>query len=182
MKPKQQTTSTLINERIRADKVQLITHEGENIGVVSRNQALQMAIDAGYDLVMLSEAGGDGVPVCKIMDFGKSLYEKKKKQGEAKKHQKVIQVKEIKLRPKIGEHDFQTKINQAVQFMHDGKRVKMTLWFRGRENVTKDERGTELFMRIEKSFKEHGIEDIISEADSKMGLFWSRIYYTKSGK
>ena len=72
-----------------------------------------MAEEAGLDLVIIAETGKDGVPVVKIMDFGKALYEKKKKQTEAKKHQKVIQVKEVKMSPKIGEHDYQTKIKQA---------------------------------------------------------------------
>ena len=142
-----------------------------------------MAEDAGLDLVMLSESGKDGVPVVKIMDFGKALYEKKKKQTEAKKHQKVIQVKEIKIRPKIGEHDYQTKIKQAIQFLKEGKRLKITLFFKGRENVAKDERGYELFDKINKSFDEHGLaKNLVQEKDTKLGQYWSRIYYLKTGK
>ncbi|MDP3889264.1 MAG: translation initiation factor IF-3, partial [bacterium] len=171
----------LINEQIRAEKVQLITHKGENIGVVSLYTAQKMAREVELDLVLLAEQGGDGVPVVKIMDFGKVLYERKKKKSEAKKHQKVIQIKEIKLRPKIGEHDYQTKIKQAVQFLKEGKRVKITLWFRGRESTYKEEHGSELFERVQKSFEQHGLaEQLIHEKDSKIGLLWSRIYYLKN--
>jgi len=173
----------LINERIRAEKMQLITHTGENIGAVSRGQALRMAEEAGLDLVLLTESGKDGLPVVKIMNFGKSLYEKKKNKAEAKKHQKVIQVKEIKMRPKIGEHDYLTKMKQANQFLHDGKRVKITLWFKGRENATRDERGKELFERIEATFRDQGIlEQLAQEKDAKAGQLWSRVYYMKNVK
>ena len=114
------------------------------------------------------------------MDFGKVLYEKKKKTIEAKKHQKVIQVKEIKMSPKIGEHDYQTKIKQAVQFLTSGKRVKITLSFRGREMTTKETRGSELFAKIERSFEEYDwANNLVQEQDSKMGKMWSRIYYLK---
>lgn len=171
-----------MNEKIRADKVQLITHEGENVGTVSRSQALRMAEEAELDLVVISE-GKDGVPIAKIMDFGKALYKKKKKQTETKKHQKVIQVKEIKLSPKIGEHDYQTKMKQAIQFLQEGKRVKVTLFFKGRENATRDERGKELFEKIHQTFEEQGLlQNLIQEADAVAGQFWSRIYYLKSAK
>ncbi|MDR3550437.1 MAG: translation initiation factor IF-3 [Candidatus Babeliales bacterium] len=172
----------LMNEQIRAVEVQLIDHEGVNVGAVPRAQALKMAEVVGLDLVMLSE-GKDGVPVVKIMDLGKSLYEKKKKQSESKKHQKVIQVKEIKLRPKIGEHDYQTKINQAVQFLKEGKRLKVTLFFKGRENVLKESHGLELFDKIDKSFDDAGLaKSLVQEKDAKLGQYWSRIYYLKTGK
>lgn len=172
-----------MNERIRAERVQLITHEGHNAGVVSRFEALRMAQDAGLDLVLIADIGNDDVPVVKIMDLGKALYEKKKKQTEAKKHQRVIQVKEIKLSPKIGEHDYQTKINQMMQFLEDGKRVKITLFFRGRENVLRDEHGASLFNRITATLEERGVlKDVVQEQDAKLGRFWSRIYYLKTAK
>lgn len=173
----------MINERIRAQNVQLITHTGQNVGVVSRDQALTMAQEANLDLVVIAEKGAEGVPVTKIMDFGKAQYEKKKKLVEAKKHQKTIQIKEVKFRPKIGEHDYQTKIKHAVQFLKDGKRVKFTLFFRGRENITKAERGAEMFAKIDKSLDEHGLlKNLVQERDMRMGQFWSRIYYIKTGK
>lgn len=172
----------LINERIRAPQVQLITQDGTNIGIISRREALQMAEEAHLDLVMLSEDGAEGVPIVKIMDFGKAVYERKKKRAESKKHQKVIQVKEIKIRPKISEHDFQTKMNQAAQFLNDGKRVKVTLCFRGRENVTKQERGSEVFEKVDKAFQDRGLhKNITTEGgDVKMGQLWSRVYYLKT--
>jgi translation initiation factor IF-3 len=173
-------SAPLINHQIRAENVQLITQDGENIGTVSRGQALRQAEEAGLDLVLIAQTGKEGIPVVKIMDFGKVLYEKKKKSIEAKKHQKVIQVKEIKMSPKIGEHDYQTKIKQAIQFLTSGKRVKITLSFRGREVTTKDIRGSELFTKIEKSFEEHEwASNLVQEQDSKMGKLWSRIYYLK---
>ena len=109
-------------------------------GILSRDEALKLARQADLDLVLLSEKGGEGQPVVKIMDFGKALYAKKKQLAEAKKHQKVIEVKELKLRPKIGEHDYQTKMNQAIQFLKEGKHLKVTLMFKGREAAMRDEK------------------------------------------
>lgn len=169
----------LINERIRADKIQVITHEGVNIGVVSRYEALKKAEEAGLDLVLISEKGGEGVPVAKVMDFGKAMYAKKKKDTEAKKKQKVIKVKEIKIRPKISEHDFQTKINQAIQFLEDGMRVKITLVFKGREASGQTEVGPKVFEKINSSIEESGLKNIVSEQDSKSSQFWSKVYYLK---
>jgi translation initiation factor IF-3 len=171
-----------INDNIRFNEVQVILEDGENLGVVSRSEALRHAQDAGLDLVLITESGSMGVPVTKIMDYGKSLYSKKKKQAEAKKHQKVIQVKEVKIRPKIDIHDLQTKIKQAADFLKKGKHVKVTAAFRGREMVTKDQRGTELFAKVDSMLKELGIENIQHEPDSKMGQLWSRIYFLKTGK
>ncbi len=173
-------TYPLINEQIKQTNLQLIMPDGENVGVISREKALQLADEAGLDLVMLAEKGSEGVPVTKIMDYGKLLYEKKKKKAVAKKHQKVIQVKEIKFRPKIGEHDYQTKMKQAIQFLKAGKRVKITLFFRGRENIAKEERGTKFFQKVYKSFQEYDLlKNLISEKDTKVGQVWSRIYYIK---
>lgn len=164
-----------INEQIRAPRVQVVTHDGENVGVIPLEQALRMARTAELDLVMVAEQGQEGVPVTKIVDFGKVLYAKKKKQAEAKKHQKVVQIKEIKLRPKIGEHDYQTKLKQASQFLRDGKHVKITLVFRGREIAAIRERGAEMFDKIMATLTEHGITNIVQEKESKAGPQWSRI-------
>lgn len=170
----------LINDQIRSEYVQLIGHDGENIGLVSRREAMQRATEVALDLVMLAEHGKDDWPVVKIMDFGKLLYEKKKKKSESKKHQKVIQVKEIKISPKIGEHDFQTKMNQALQFLEEGKRVKITLFFRGRENVIREERGAEIFAKIDQYLETKGFSDKITrEKDAKLGKLWSRVFYLK---
>lgn len=173
----------LINDKIRFERLQLITNDGENVGVIPTIKALRMAQDVNLDLVLIADQGKEGVPVAKIMDFGKVLYEKKKQQGEAKKHQKVIQVKEVKLRPKIGEHDYMTKMKQAIQFLEDGKRVKITIFFKGRENSTKDKRGAEIFEKIHKTLEEHDlIKNLVQEEDTNAGQLWSRVYYLKQGK
>ncbi len=176
-KQQQRDDKVLVNESIRAPRVQLITHEGQNVGVVTRDQALQFAQTVGLDLVLLSDTGD--VPVCKVMDHGKVMYEKKKKQTEAKKKQKVIQIKEIKVRPKIGEHDFDIKIKQAVQFLKDGKRVKITLCFRGRENVGKEQKGSEIFDRITETLAQYGLKNLVQEQESGGGKMISRVYYVK---
>lgn len=170
----------MINEKIRFERMQLITHDGKNLGIVSREDALREARFAGLDLVIIAESGADGVPVAKVLDFGKALYAKKKQLGEAKKHQKVIQVKELKLRPKIAEHDYQTKMNQCLQFLEEGKRVKITLTFRGREIAMKEDRGTELFDKIQKTVDEAGFaKNLVQEKDTKTPQLWSRVYYLK---
>lgn len=180
VKPKKEAaTSQPINDKIRFDRMQVISQDGSNLGILSRSEALNMARAANLDLVLLAAAGGDGMPVTKIMDFGKALYAKKKQAAEAKKSQKVIQVKEIKFRPKIGEHDFVTKMNQAIDFLKEGKHVKVTLMFRGREIAMKEERGQELFDKIAESFEQAGLTKIFAEKDAKAGQLWSRIYYLK---
>lgn len=173
----------IANEKIKSPRLQLITHEGQNVGIVSRDMAMQMALDANLDLVIISESGQDGVPIAKIMDLGKSLYEKKKKQKDAKKNHKTIQIKEVKLRPKIGEHDYLTKLKQIIQFLKEGKRVKITLSFRGRENSSREERGGELFQKIAASLEKEGMMDNVSqEKDDISSKLWSRMYYLKNIK
>jgi translation initiation factor IF-3 len=182
LKPNVQKELPPINENIKATRLQVITHEGQNLGVIEKQQALRLANAAELDLVLLADQGAEGVPVAKIMDYGKVLYEKKKKAGEAKKHQKTVQVKEIQIRPKIGIHDFQTKMNQAVKFLEEGKHVKITLVFRGREMATKDTRGTELFDQVQKMLDDLNLTDIVFERDSRIGSMWSRVYYKKNNK
>lgn len=173
----------LINEKIRYDKVQLITHDGKNEGVITRDAALRAAREAGLDLVIIAEQGKEGMPVAKIMDHGKALYAKKKQLADAKKKQHIIEVKELKLRPKIGEHDFQTKMNQALNFLREGKRVKFTLVFRGREITMKSERGGALFEKITQAFKESDIgQHIVQEKQEKdvhTDNTLYRVYYLK---
>ncbi len=182
MREREKTTnnsaSSPINEQIRFPQLQLIDQDGQNVGTIGRNDALRMAQEAGLDLVLIADQGAEGVPVVKIMDFGKSLYAKKKKMAEAKKHQKVIQIKEIKLRPKIGEHDYQTKFNQAVQFLKDGKKLKITLMFKGREMALQQERGNELLKKIDQGFVDLGLS-VIQEKEIKMGPVWSRMYFLR---
>lgn len=180
MKDVKKETLPLVNEKIRAPRVQLIADDGHNFGVITRDEALRRAYESGLDAVMIVESGKEGVPVVKIMDFGKALYEKKKKQHESKKHQKLIQVKEVKISPKIGEHDFQTKMRQAMDFLNEGKRLKITLFFKGRENANRDERGNELFDKIAQVFEAHDLTKLlIQEQETRMGPQWSRIYFLK---
>ena len=174
----------LANEQIRFDSLQVIGADGVNLGVLSRFDALKAARDAGLDLILLAESGGMGAPVAKIMDYGKELYAKKKKQNEAKKNQKVIQIKEVKMRPKIGTHDYEVKMNQTVGFLEDGKKVKITLTFgKGREMATRNERGLEMFARINKFFEERDLlQHLVEEKDLSMGAMWSKIYFLKKSK
>ncbi len=120
-----------INEEIRDKEVRLIDAEGEQLGIVSTKDAQQMAIDKNLDLVKIAPQAKP--PVCRIMDYGKYKYEHAKKEKEAKKNQKVINIKEIRLSPNIEEHDMQVKANQAIKFLKNGDKVKVTLRFRGRQ-------------------------------------------------
>ncbi len=139
------------NDQIRAREVRLIGAESEQLGIVDRNEALQMARDAGLDLVEVAAAADP--PVCRIMDYGRFKYEAQKKKQEAKKRQTVIQIKEIKLRPKTDEHDYQTKVNHIRRFIEDGDRCKVTIFFRGREIVHKD-RGQTMLDRVVEDTKD----------------------------
>ena len=125
-----------VNNKIRAREVRLINQNGENIGIISTKEALAMAYDAGLDLLEISP--NSTPPVCKIMDYGKWKYEEQKKQSEIKKSQKIIETKELKIRPNIDTHDFQIKMKAASKFIEDGNNVKFTVRFRGRELSNQD--------------------------------------------
>ncbi len=120
-----------INEMIQAPEVRLIGAEGEQIGVVSREDALDRSANIGLDLVIVADNANP--PVCKIMDYGKFKYEEQKKKNEARKKQKTIDVKEIKLRPNIDSHDYDVKMRSMLKFLNEGDKVKVTMRFRGRE-------------------------------------------------
>jgi len=120
-----------VNEEIRVPTVRLIDHLGENHGIVPTRQALEMAFENGLDLVEISPTAQP--PVCKIIDYGKFKYEAQKRASEARKKQRVIEVKEIKLRPGIDDHDYGVKMRQMRTFLEEGDKVKVTLRFRGRE-------------------------------------------------
>lgn len=134
-----------VNRMIRVPEIRLIDENGENRGVMHPREALALAEEAGLDLVEISP--GAVPPVCKIMDFGKYKYETQKKAAEARKKQKVIEIKEIKLRPNIGDHDYEVKLNQARGFLEDGDKVKITLRFRGRE-MAHQELGMKVLERV----------------------------------
>lgn len=183
MKVTKKETGPLINDKIRFDKLQLITHTGENVGVVTRFEALSAAKEAGLDLVLIAQQGNDGFPVAKIMDFGKLQYEKKKQASKAKEKQQIIQIKEVKLRPKIAEHDFQTKMNMAIRFLQEGKHVKVTLEFRGREIDMRLTTGEALFKKIEGNLEmaDFAGKSIAKKDDTSVpgAKLWSRIYSLK---
>ena len=121
----------MINEQIKAKEVRLISSEGEQLGVVSINEAREKAEEAGLDLVLIAPTAKP--PVCKIIDYGKFRYELARKDKEAKKKQKTIEVKEVRLSPNIDTNDLNTKVGSARKFLEKGNKVKVTLRFRGRE-------------------------------------------------
>ncbi len=120
-----------INDEIRVPQVRLIDDRGEMIGLMSAREALIRAYDVGLDLVEISPNAVP--PVCKILDYGKYKYEQQKKANEARKKQKVVEIKEIKVRPNIDDHDYEVKMKQMKNFIGEGDKVKVTLRFRGRE-------------------------------------------------
>jgi translation initiation factor IF-3 len=134
-----------INQEITSLKVRLVDERGEMIGVVSRSDALIRATEAGLDLVEV--AANADPPVCKILDFGKFKYEEQKRKNEARKKQKIIEVKEIKLRPGIDDHDYDVKMRSMLKFIDEGDKVKVTMRFRGRE-LAHQELGMDVLMRV----------------------------------
>ena len=130
------TTTHEINEEIRDPQVRLISEEGEQLGIVTAEEALRIATEAGFDLVKI--APNSVPPVCRIMDYGKFRFEQTKKEKEAKKNQRVIEIKEIRMSPGIDTNDFNTKLKNAQKFLSDGDRVKVSVRFRGREMAHTD--------------------------------------------
>ena len=124
-------TQTLINEAIDVREVRVVDAEGQPLGIMSSREALRLAYDKDMDLVLIAPQAQP--PVCKIMDYGKFRFEQLKKEKEAKKNQKVVEIKEIRMSPSIDTNDFNTKVKSAVKFLNDGNRVKVTVRFRGRE-------------------------------------------------
>ncbi len=140
-----------MNHQIDNRTVRLIDADGENVGVVDREIALRKAEEAGLDLVEISPNADP--PVCKILDIGKYKYEEQKRKNEARKKQKVIEVKEIKLRPSIDDHDYDVKMRAMKRFLEEGDKVKVTLRFRGRE-MAHMEIGHRLLARVKADFEE----------------------------
>jgi translation initiation factor IF-3 len=134
-----------VNNEIRVPRVRLVDERGEMVGVVSTLEAITMAEEAGLDLVEV--APNADPPVCKILDFGKFKYEEQKKKNEARKRQKIIEVKEIKLRPGIDDHDYDVKMRSMQKFIEEGDKVKVTLRFRGREMAHQD-LGLQVLIRV----------------------------------
>jgi translation initiation factor IF-3 len=134
-----------VNEEIRVPQVRLIDEAGEMQGVMTAREAQQRAFSAGLDLVEISPNAEP--PVCKILDYGKFKYEQQKKKNEAKKKQKIVEIKEVKVRPNIDDHDYQVKLRSMKSFIEEGDKVKVTLRFRGRE-MAHQEIGVKVLERI----------------------------------
>ena len=151
--PPVRDTGPRVNGRIRAAEIRLIGADGENAGVVSPLRAMELAEEVGLDLVEISPNASP--PVCKIMDFGKFKYETQKRESEARKKQKTIEVKEVKFRPNTDTHDYDVKMRNVFRFLESGDKVKVTLRFRGRE-MAHQNLGRDLLMRVADDTKEIG--------------------------
>jgi len=140
-----------VNDQIDVPSVRFVDHEGENRGVLPTRDALDIAAEVGLDLVEVSPNADP--PVCKLMDYGKFKYEAQKKASEARKKQKTVDVKEIKMRPNIDSHDYDVKMRSMVRFLEEGDKVKVTLRFRGREMAHQD-RGMAVLDRVRDQLEE----------------------------
>ena len=143
-----------MNERIRAREVRVIGDEGEQIGIMAPFEALKMARERNLDLVEISPTAQP--PVCRIMDYGKFLYQNEKREREAKKKQKTITVKEVKFRINVDDHDYDTKKNHVLRFLDEGDKVKATIFFRGRE-MTRQSLGRLILERLIKDVEHKGL-------------------------
>ena len=162
-----------INQQITAPQVRLVDEEGEMVGIVTRLQALDRARSVDLDLVEISPLADP--PVCKILNYGKLRYEAQKKQAELKKKQKVIELKEIQIRPGIEEHDYQVKYKNAARFLSEGNKVKLILQFRGRE-MSHQELGLKVLQRMEAELSE------IAKVESSPKLEGKRVMMTLGPK
>ncbi len=142
-----------LNGDITAPEVRLIGADGNQVGIVATPEAMQIAGEAGLDLVEIQPNAEP--PVCRVMDFGKFLFEQKKQKQAARKKQKQVQIKEVKFRPGTGEGDYQVKLRNLIRFLQEGDKTKVTMRFRGREHAHRD-LGLDLLRRIEGDLAEHG--------------------------
>lgn len=134
-----------MNERIRAREIRVVDDEGKQLGIMPPFEALKIARERGLDLVEVSPTANP--PVCRIINYGKFLYQQSKRQHEARKHQRSIELKEVKFRPRTGTHDFEVKRNQIAKFLSEGSKVKATIMFRGREMAHRN-LGWEMMQRL----------------------------------
>ena len=154
-----------MNERIRPGDIRVIDVDGKQLGIMPRDQALTLARENGYDLVLI--AADDKAPVCKIADFGKMKYEMMKQEKEARKKQKATTLKELKLSSKIGEHDYQVVLSKSVDFLKRGHKVKISLRFKGRE-VTHPELGAKVLNRLIADVSECGSVESKPKLEGKL--------------
>ncbi len=158
-----------INEEIRDKEVRLVSAEGEQLGIMSAREALEKAEEAGMDLVKISPNAVP--PVCKLMDYGKFKFEQTKREKEAKKNQRVVEIKEVRMSPNIDSNDFNVKLRNAQKFLADGDRVKVTIRFRGRE-MTHTEIGRDLLLKFAEACAEVATLDKEPKLDGRhMSIF-----------
>jgi translation initiation factor IF-3 len=143
--PEREQTGPRLNDAIRAREIRLIDENGQNVGIVSKIDAMTRATEAGLDLVEISPDSTP--PVCKILDYGKFKFQEQKKAAEARKNQKIVEIKEIKMRPNIDDHDYDVKMRSISRFFEEGDKVKVTLRFRGRE-MAHQELGYQLLQKV----------------------------------
>lgn len=144
---------TRVNERIRIREVRLIDEEGRQIGIIPTREAMEMARERGLDLV---EVAPNAVPpVCRLMDYGRFRYEQSRRERDSRRNQHVVRLKEVRIEPKIGEHDLETKGRQAARFLDGGDKVKLSVLFRGR-SITHPELGRTLLDQLADQLREHG--------------------------
>ncbi|MBE7012446.1 MAG: translation initiation factor IF-3 [Ruminococcaceae bacterium] len=144
----------MINSEIKDAEVRLIGPDGEQLGIVSNKDAQRIADEHNLDLVKIAPQAKP--PVCRVMDYGKHKFELAKKEKEARKNQKVVSIKEVRLSPNIDEHDFNTKVNQGIKFLKAGDKVKVSVRFRGRE-ITHSSLGKDLLIRVQDAMAEVGV-------------------------
>ena len=143
----------LVNESIKAKEVRVIGPDGEQIGIMSSDNALRTAYDKGLDLILISPNAQP--PVCRIADYGRYRYEQEKREKEAKKKQQVVELKEVQLSCRIEQHDFDTRVNQAKKFLSEGNKVKVVVRFKGRE-MAHMELGREVILKFEEALAGFG--------------------------
>lgn len=154
----------MVNEGIRAREVRLIGQNGDQLGIKSRQEALEIAGRANLDLVLV--AANAKPPVCRIMDYGKFRFEQQKKEKEARKNQKIINLKEVRLSPTIDEHDFNTKLRNAIKFLEKGDKVKASIRFKGRA-ITHKEIGQRVLDRFSEACAEVATVETKPKMDSR---------------
>ncbi len=164
MEPVRPVQQTRVNEAIRVPRVRLIDEDGTQIGITSTDKALEYAYSKNLDLVEVAAQADP--PVVRVMDYSKYRYEQEQKAKLARKHQSQIHVKEIKLRPKIGNHDYETKKGHVLRFLNQRAKVKVTIMFRGRESLH-PERGRDLLLRLADDVKELGQIEVEPELDGR---------------
>lgn len=161
----------LINEEIREKEVRVIDADGSQLGIMPTRQALALAVEKGLDLVDIAPQAAPNV--CRIMDYGKYRYEQAKREKEARKNQKTVEIKEVRMSMNIDTHDFQTKVSQALRFLQGGDKVKVSVRFRGRE-MAHTELGRELLDRFRDACAEVGIVDKPAKMEGRsMAMFIS---------